>query len=452
MLESVIVIISLSVIPLITKKYWHIVIISLVLVTIKLTITNYPSLSIINSSITIQDSLSSILLTLSAWITILIILARYKIISNSSKPAAFTLTCIILLITLIISFSASSILIFYVIFEASLIPTIILIILWGYQPERLQASIYLILYTVTASLPLLLIIIYIYKTCNTINFTISINISSVLQTFQVSWLIWIIIITAFLVKLPIFLVHLWLPKAHVEAPVAGSIVLAAILLKLGGYGIIRVVIMFTNTNKLISSPIISIALIGGTVTSLICLRQPDIKSLIAYSSIGHIALILAGAITGTKLGLQARLSIILAHGLSSSAIFCLANTTYNLTITRRITLTKGLLSIIPVLSLIWFLGCCANIAAPPTINLISEIFLVTTTISQSTIVILPLVLIRFTTVAYSLYLYSTTNHGQNIITCNPLSQVIISEITLINLHLIPVVILILKPEIIISWC
>lgn len=115
---------------------------------------------------------------------------------------------------------------------------------------------------------------------------------------------------------------------------------------------VRIVIIFNYINKLMSPLLISIALVGGVVTSIICLRQSDIKSLIAYSSVGHIALMLAGALSGTKIGIQARLSIILAHGLRSSAIFCLANITYNITITRSITLTKGLLSLIPAISFI----------------------------------------------------------------------------------------------------
>lgn len=151
-------------------------------------------------------------------------------------------------------------------------------------------------------------------------------------------------------KLPLFSVHLWLPKAHVEAPVAGSIILAAILLKLGGYGLARIIIIFNHLNKTLINPIIAIAIVGGVITSIICLRQSDIKSLIAYSSVGHIGLMVTGILSNSKLGIQARLAIIIAHGLRSSALFCLANIRYSITITRSIVLTKGMLTIIPTIA------------------------------------------------------------------------------------------------------
>lgn len=400
------------------------------------------------SSFSINDLMSSSLITLSLWITALIFIARYKTLNYSISPKLFSLICIILLITLIGSFSATSILIFYVIFEASLIPTIILIITWGYQPERIQARIYLIIYTITASLPLLIIILLIYSKSKHINITICDQIMEIKN----SHLIWIIMILGFLVKLPLFSVHLWLPKAHVEAPVAGSIILAAILLKLGGYGLARMVIMFNYINKLLVAPIVSVAIIGGVVTSIICLRQTDIKSLIAYSSVGHIGLIVAGILSNSKLGIQARLAIMIAHGLRSSAIFCIANINYGITSTRRILLTKGIISIIPNISIWWFIFSCANMAAPPRINLMREIILIIAIIKQSIIVIIPLRLIRFVTVAYSLYLYSSTNHGANINISIPMSRIKLSDINLITLHLIPIVAIMLKPEIIISWC
>lgn len=441
MLETILTLISIPII-LIFGIYWHLFIPIIVILIINI-IFIPPYTTIINiTELSSIDLMSNTLIILSILISILITIARYKLYTTKMIPKSFILTNTSLLLILVLCFSASSFLLFYVWFEASLIPTAILIIVWGYQPERIQASIYLIIYTVTASLPLLLSLIIIYSNSK----HLYMNIRLIFNGTRVLWLLSII---AFIVKLPLFIVHLWLPKAHVEAPVAGSIVLAAVLLKLGGYGFARIIIAFPPINIKLLSPLISVALVGGVLTSLICLRQSDLKSLIAYSSVRHIGLIIAGILSNTKLGINGAIAIIIAHGLRSSLLFYIAYITYESRHRRRIALTKGLIAVLPLSSIWWFLSCSANIAAPPRINLIREILLIARTIRQSITTIIPIGLIRFLTVGYSLFIYTALNHGSKPISTNTYLTLNRTSNTTIILHLIPTVLIIAKPEIII---
>lgn len=391
------------------------------------------------------DYLSYIIVYLRVWIVFLVLLARERIKRGKKFHLSFIIVNLMLLISLIITFSSIRYLIFYIRFEISLIPTLILILGWGYQPERIQAGIYMLFYTLTLSLPLLVCLLSIYYNKGRLIIIIRRLKAGNMYIINI-WYIFIVL--AFLVKLPIYIFHLWLPKAHVEAPVAGSIILAGILLKLGGYGLFRVLILFQLTGVRFINIWIRVGLIGGFIIRLVCLRQVDIKSLIAYSSVVHIGLVLCGLIIYSWWGLIGAVIVIIGHGLCSSGLFRLANIIYERVGRRSLFLRKGLLNFIPRIGIWWFILRIRNIAAPPSLNIVGEIRLIISIIRWREITIIGIMLVSFFRAAYTLYIYRLRQHGLFYNSLYACCSGKVREYIVLILHWIPLNILILNVKII----
>nr|QGT77291.1 NADH dehydrogenase subunit 4 [Potamiscus motuoensis] len=394
-----------------------------------------------------MDYLSYIMVYLSVWVSFLVLLASESVKDSKKFHFSFIMVNLVLLLFLMITFSSISYLIFYISFEASLIPTLILILGWGYQPERIQAGIYMLFYTLVMSLPLLVCLLCIYFSGGSLIMMVSkLEMSS--SYMMNIWYMFVVL--AFLVKLPMYMFHLWLPKAHVEAPVAGSMILAGILLKLGGYGLFRVLIMFQLISVNFSSVWMSIGLVGGFIISLMCLRQVDIKSLIAYSSVVHMGLVLCGVMIFSWWGWMGAVVVMVGHGLCSSGLFSLANMVYERVGSRSLFMSKGLLNFMPSMGVWWFILSVSNMAAPPSLNMVGEISLIIGMIGWSEVSILMIMFISFFSAAYTLYMYSLSQHGLFYNSLYACCSGKVREYLVLFLHWVPLNILILNTKLISS--
>merc|ERR1719259_736978 len=263
-----------------------------------------------------------------------------------------------------------------------------MVFFFGYQPEKIQASMYLLIYTVISSLPLLLLLL---NSCLYLNYFTAAN----------RFWFCVILTLAFIVKTPIYMVHVWLPKAHVEAPVAGSIVLAGVLLKLGSYGLVVFCPLIKSEVLLIY---LSLSIIGSMSCRMICIRQWDLKSLIAYSSVVHIGVVTVGVVRGSELGYLCSIIIVVAHGVCSPIMFALAYLVYNSSHTRTISRNKGTLAT-PIISFFLFLTLAINIGVPPSLNLWREVIMFISILSVITYSWAFLLVMAFLGAVYNLFMY-----------------------------------------------
>lgn len=412
MIKLILITIFLIILLTLINKKFYILIIQNILLILSIFLilliykTNYNWLKIYY--ILSIDNFSLILIILSIWILRLSLIASNKILINKFNKR-FIIIIYLLILILLILFTSINLIIFYIFFELRLIPLLLIIIGWGIQINRIEASIYIIFYTLFGSLPFLIFIILIYYKNNSLIFNIIIINN---YNYLINFFIYIILISAFLIKIPIYFLHLWLPKAHVQAPISGSIILAGIILKLGRYGLIRCLLIFPKIIITFNIYIILIRIIRTIYASLICLLNLDIKIIVAYSSVVHIGILISRILTISHWRIIGSIIIIISHGLCSSGIFCLVNLNYEKLHSRNLLINKGLIIIFPSITIWWFLLCSSNFSAPPSLNLFREIILFNSLILWNNILIIILFITSLIRTSYSIYLFSFSQFGK----------------------------------------
>nr|WRK21383.1 NADH dehydrogenase subunit 4 [Xestocephalus sp. n. C ZLL-2024a] len=316
----------------------------------------------------------------------------------------FIWTCYFLCMFLFFVFSVVNMFYMYLFFEFSLIPLLMLIFGWGYQPERLGSGFYLLLYTLFASLPLFLVILFLYNFYGSFFYDFNYG-------FSLSFFFHFCMIFAFLVKFPMFMVHFWLPKAHVQASLSGSMVLAGVLLSIGGYGIIRFMCLVDGYFLVYSYIWYSFCLWGSILISLVCFCQGDVSCLIAYSSVSHMSMCLMGLLSMSLVGVEGSFILMIGHGLCSSGLFYLANVCYCRLGSRSFYVSKGMINIMPGMSFMWFIFSCVNMGCPPSFNFVGEVLVMISMLSYCDFCLVFLVFISFFVACFSYYLFGYIHHG-----------------------------------------
>ena len=313
------------------------------------------------------DGISILFIVLTAFITPICIISC--IISAKKRLSEFLIAILILETFMIGVFCSLDLIIFYLFFEAGLIPMFLIIGIWG-GPRKIYSAYKFFLFTLLGSVLMLAAIIFIYWTIGTTDYT-EIYKLKIPQEYQ--YLLWLAFFSSFAVKTPMWPVHTWLPDAHVEAPTAGSVILAAILLKMAGYGFLRFSLgMFPIASEFFTPLIFTLSIVAIIYTSLVALMQDDMKKLIAYSSVAHMGFVTLGIFTFNKQGIEGSMFQMISHGIISAALFLCVGVLYDRTGSRMIKSFGGVVNYLPNFSLIFIIFVLGALGLPGTTGFIGE--------------------------------------------------------------------------------
>ena len=353
------------------------------------------------------DGISLFFLFLTTMLIPLCILASWNSVSFNVKE--FLIAFLILDFFLIATFCVLDLLLFYVFFESVLIPMFLIVGVWGSRERKILAAYYFFIYTLLGSVIMLLSILYIFDQVGTTHYEtlLTFSFSEKEQKF-----LWFAFFLAFAGKVPMVPVHLWLPEAHVEAPTAGSVILAGVLLKLGTYGFIRFSLpLFPKACFFFTPMIYMVAVIGIIYTSFTAIRQTDFKRIIAYTSIAHMNLVILGIFSFDTVGLEGAIVQSLSHGFVASALFLVIGVVYDRYRTRIVQYYGGLATVMPIYVIIFLFFTLANISFPGTSSFVGEFLILAGSFKVNTTITFLGATGIIIGGAYSLWLFNRISFG-----------------------------------------
>jgi NADH-quinone oxidoreductase subunit M len=352
------------------------------------------------------DGISMLFVILTTFLMPLCILASWEAIEDRVKE--YMIAFLVLETLMIGVFCALDLVLFYLFFEGGLIPMFLIIGVWG-GPRRVYASFKFFLYTFLGSVLMLLAMMAMYWQAGTT------DIPTLMQTkfpADMQFWLWLAFFASFAVKMPMWPVHTWLPDAHVEAPTAGSVILAGVMLKMGGYGFLRFSLpMFPEASATFAPFVFTLSVVAIVATSLIALVQEDMKKLIAYSSVAHMGFVTMGIFTFSQQGLDGAIFQMLSHGLISSALFLCVGVVYDRLHTRQISAYGGIVERMPIYAAIFMVFTVGNVGLPGTSGFVGEFLTLMAAFGVNTYVAFFATSGVILSAAYALYLYRRVVFG-----------------------------------------